>query len=90
MESVFCSVPPSSTPPPAPYSCSKTKQPARGSRKGPAPETQRPGGAWFGYLDRRGDVSQRFKGGPYKGFFHVPRALFLCCKLLRAELADKK
>jgi len=32
---------------------------------------------WFGYLDRRGDVSQRFKGGPYKGCFHVPRSLFL-------------
>ena len=30
-------------------------------------------GEWFGYLDRAGRVSQRFKGGPYKGCFHVPR-----------------
>jgi hypothetical protein len=26
-----------------------------------------PGGEWFGYLTREGAVSQRFKGGPYKG-----------------------
>lgn len=32
-------------------------------------------GEWFGYLDRQGQVSQRFKGGPYKGCFHIPRAL---------------
>jgi N-acylglucosamine 2-epimerase len=40
------------------------------------------GGEWFGYLDRQGQISQRFKGGPYKGCFHVPRALFLGLKLL--------
>jgi N-acylglucosamine 2-epimerase len=46
-------------------------------------------GEWFGYLDRRGDVSQRFKGGPYKGCFHVPRSLFLVEKVLREiQLAD--
>ncbi|MEM8711289.1 MAG: AGE family epimerase/isomerase [Planctomycetota bacterium] len=39
-------------------------------------------GEWFGYLDREGRVSQRFKGGPYKGCFHVPRALWMCEKLL--------
>ncbi|MFT5731858.1 MAG: N-acylglucosamine 2-epimerase [Paracoccaceae bacterium] len=39
-------------------------------------------GGWFGYLDREGRVSQRFKGGPYKGFFHVPRALWMCERLL--------
>lgn len=32
-------------------------------------------GEWYGYLDRQGKVSQRFKGAPYKGCFHVPRAL---------------
>ncbi|CAN5185063.1 AGE family epimerase/isomerase [soil metagenome] len=37
---------------------------------------------WFGYLDRRGDVSQNFKGGPYKGCFHVPRSLHLVEKTL--------
>ena len=40
-------------------------------------------GEWYGYLDRQGHVSQRFKGGPYKGCFHVPRALWLGAGLLR-------
>ena len=40
-------------------------------------------GEWYGYLDRRGDVTHRFKGGPYKGCFHVPRALWLCWRLLK-------
>ena len=37
---------------------------------------------WYGYLDRQGQVTHRFKGGPYKGCFHVPRALWLCWRLL--------
>jgi N-acylglucosamine 2-epimerase len=37
---------------------------------------------WFGCLNRQGQVTQRFKGGPYKGCFHVPRALWLCWRLL--------
>lgn len=32
-------------------------------------------GEWFGYCDRRGDLATPLKGGPYKGIFHVPRAL---------------
>lgn len=40
-------------------------------------------GEWYGYLDREGRVTHRFKGGPYKGCFHVPRALFLCWQRLR-------
>lgn len=40
-------------------------------------------GEWYGYLDRQGQVSQRFKGGPYKCCFHVPRALWLCWKTLK-------
>lgn len=32
-------------------------------------------GEWFGYCDRRGDLALASKGGNYKGFFHVPRAL---------------
>lgn len=32
-------------------------------------------GEWFGYCDRRGAVATPLKGGPYKGIFHVPRAL---------------
>jgi N-acylglucosamine 2-epimerase len=32
-------------------------------------------GEWFGYCDRRGELALTSKGGNYKGFFHVPRAL---------------
>ncbi len=39
-------------------------------------------GEWFGYLDREGRRTHRFKGGPYKGCFHVPRALLLCSRRL--------
>jgi N-acylglucosamine 2-epimerase len=39
-------------------------------------------GEWFGYLNRRGEVTHRFKGGPYKGCFHVPRALLMVWKHL--------
>ena len=35
-------------------------------------------GGWFGYCDRRGNLTHTSKGGNYKGFFHVPRALHLC------------
>lgn len=45
-------------------------------------------GEWFGYLNRRGEVTHRFKGSPYKGCFHVPRSLFLCWKLL-GELEER-
>jgi N-acylglucosamine 2-epimerase len=40
-------------------------------------------GEWYGYLDRSGQVTHRFKGGPYKGCFHVPRALLYCWQLLK-------
>lgn len=49
-------------------------------------------GGWFGYLNREGEVTHKFKGAPYKGFFHVPRSLWICIKLLNkleTEL-DKK
>lgn len=39
-------------------------------------------GEWFGYLNRYGEVTHRFKGGAYKGCFHIPRALWLCWQLL--------
>jgi N-acylglucosamine 2-epimerase len=32
-------------------------------------------GEWFGYCDRRGDLTHTLKGNNYKGSFHVPRAL---------------
>jgi len=34
------------------------------------------GGEWFGYLNRRGEVSIPAKGGKWKGCFHIPRALY--------------
>jgi N-acylglucosamine 2-epimerase len=40
-------------------------------------------GEWYGYLDKRGEVTHRFKGGPYKCAFHVPRALWLCWRKLQ-------
>lgn len=47
-------------------------------------------GEWFGYLDRYGKMTHRFKGGPYKGCFHVPRALFRCEGMLKELLAAAK
>ncbi|XP_078731160.1 N-acylglucosamine 2-epimerase [Lampetra fluviatilis] len=44
-------------------------------------------GEWYGYLDRQGSVTHTFKGGPFKGCFHVPRALYMCEKML-ADLTD--
>jgi N-acylglucosamine 2-epimerase len=40
------------------------------------------GGEWFGYLDRAGVPTHRFKGGPYKGCFHVPRALLFVFEIV--------
>ena len=39
-------------------------------------------GEWFGYCNRKGEISHRFKGGPYKGCFHIPRALWMCVLIL--------
>lgn len=41
-------------------------------------------GEWYGYLDRRGEPTHRFKGGKWKTFFHLPRMLLLVGRLLRA------
>lgn len=38
---------------------------------------------WFGYLNREGTPTHHFKGGPFKGCFHVPRALYYCLRLLK-------
>jgi|EP00945_MAST-04E_sp_MAST-4E-sp1_P007538 N-acylglucosamine 2-epimerase len=47
------------------------------------------GGEWYGYCNRQGEVTQTFKGGPYKGCFHVPRALFMCVNMLD-EMCNKE
>ncbi|XP_054629630.1 N-acylglucosamine 2-epimerase isoform X3 [Dunckerocampus dactyliophorus] len=39
-------------------------------------------GEWFGYLSRDGKVVVDFKGGPFKGPFHVPRCLYMCERIL--------
>ncbi|NLF40910.1 N-acylglucosamine 2-epimerase, partial [bacterium] len=39
-------------------------------------------GEWFGYLDRRGERTHDCKGGEWKGFFHLPRALLYSIQLL--------
>jgi len=41
-------------------------------------------GEWFGYLHRGGDPANTLKGGKWKGFFHIPRALLVCIETLRA------
>jgi N-acylglucosamine 2-epimerase len=48
--------------------------------------TDREFGEWYGYLNRDGSLSSSLKGGPYKGCFHVPRALLFCRNLLREIL----
>ena len=50
---------------------------------------QKRGGEWYGYLNRNGNVTHNFKGGPYKGCFHVPRALWMCVKILE-RMCQKK
>ncbi|MBT4498058.1 MAG: N-acylglucosamine 2-epimerase [Gemmatimonadetes bacterium] len=44
-------------------------------------------GGWFGYCDRRGNLTHTCKGGNYKGFFHVPRALLMSVQQI--ERMDK-
>ena len=44
---------------------------------------QEKGGEWFGYLNRRGELTHDFKGAPYKGCFHVPRAIWMCINILK-------
>jgi N-acylglucosamine 2-epimerase len=39
-------------------------------------------GEWFGYCDRRGQLTSTAKGNNYKGCFHVPRMLLLSWQLL--------
>jgi len=45
-------------------------------------------GEWFGYCDRYGRVTHGLKGGPYKGFFHVPRCLLFSLQRLAGKRGD--
>ena len=40
-------------------------------------------GEWFGYLNRRGEPTHLLKGGKWKTFFHLPRALLMCIDLMK-------
>ena len=44
-------------------------------------------GEWYGYLSEKGSVTHNFKGGPFKGCFHIPRCLYMCRKILREMIA---
>jgi N-acylglucosamine 2-epimerase len=44
-------------------------------------------GEWYGYLHRDGRVSVTLKGNLWKSFFHHPRMLWYCWKLLAEEPA---
>ncbi|CAN9500699.1 unnamed protein product [Ophioblennius macclurei] len=46
-------------------------------------------GEWFGYLTREGNIALDLIGGPFKGFFHVPRCLYMCERILDDLLAQK-
>ncbi|XP_064605325.1 N-acylglucosamine 2-epimerase-like isoform X2 [Liolophura sinensis] len=46
-------------------------------------------GEWFGYLDRRGEINMDFKGGDYKGCFHVARYLMMCEKMATELLGNE-
>ena len=42
---------------------------------------------WFGYLNRRGEVTHTLKGGKWKTMFHLPRCLHVCSQQL-AKMID--
>ena len=42
-------------------------------------------GEWYGYLHRDGRISVPLKGNMWKGFFHLPRMLWFCMRLLEDE-----
>jgi N-acylglucosamine 2-epimerase len=46
-------------------------------------------GEWFGYCDRRGELTNTAKGNNYKGCFHVPRMLLLSYQLLSQAPAQQ-
>ncbi|KAK9407628.1 N-acylglucosamine 2-epimerase [Crotalus adamanteus] len=46
-------------------------------------------GEWFGYLSQEGKVALTIKGGPFKGCFHVPRALYMCEEILKSLMETK-
>jgi len=46
----------------------------------------RPGMEWFGYCDRRGNLTSKLKGNNYKGAFHIPRFLLFSAQCIEQAL----
>ena len=46
-------------------------------------------GEWFGYCDRRGELTSTAKGNNYKGCFHVPRMLLQSYQILSRAAAPR-
>ncbi|KAK6175077.1 hypothetical protein SNE40_013613 [Patella caerulea] len=46
-------------------------------------------GDWFGYLNRRGEVTHSFKGGPWKGCFHAIRYQIICRGILHEAISNQ-
>ncbi|MFQ3620307.1 MAG: AGE family epimerase/isomerase [Spirochaetales bacterium] len=46
-------------------------------------------GEWFGYLYPTGQPASTLKGGKWKGFFHIPRALMILLQTIEDWEADK-
>ena len=44
-------------------------------------------GEWFGYLNRRGEVTHKLKGGKWKTFFHLPRCHYVSINLMK-QISD--
>ena len=47
-------------------------------------------GAWYGYLNENSEIELAIKGGPYFGFFHVPRSLMFCVNILDDIINEMK
>ncbi len=47
-------------------------------------------GEWYAYLNRRGEPTSLMKGGKWKTFFHLPRALMISSKLMHEINSDSR
>ena len=47
-------------------------------------------GEWYGYLSREGAVKMKWKGGAFKGCFHVPRALSIIERILTKLIQNQE
>ena len=47
-------------------------------------------GEWYGYVSRTGELINRWKGGPFKGCFHLPRALSIIERILTKLIKENE